>query len=193
MHNFDSVPLARVACPGLCSWMCFIQIVEGRMRRFLIALAITLLPSFAIAAHGGGHMGGWGGGHMGGWGGGHMGGWGGHPRAAMIGGGMGGWRGGNWHHAAFSPWKILPSPQPVFLCRSAFLRRLRLRLLALGAHGMGSTQDLGVRLLNKSSRCEGTAECPLLWQSGHSYEMTYESCVAIPLRGSNERRVAPCK
>ena len=101
MHNFDSVPLARVACPGLCSWMCFIQIVEGRMRRFLIALAITLLPSFAIAAHGGGHMGGWGGGHMGGWGGGHMGGWGGHPRAAMIGGGMGGWRGGNWHHAAF--------------------------------------------------------------------------------------------
>jgi hypothetical protein len=67
------------------------------MRRFLIALAITLLPSFAIAAHGGGHMGGWGGGHMGGWGGGHMGGWGGHPRAAMI----GGWRGGNWHHAAF--------------------------------------------------------------------------------------------
>jgi hypothetical protein len=40
---------------------------------------------------------------------------------------------------------------------------------------MGSTQDLGVRLLNKSSRCEGTAECPLLWQSGHSYEMTRAS------------------
>ena|SRR5215475_14105625 len=41
------------------------------MRRLLVILAITLLPSFAVAAHGpGGHMGGWGGGHMsGGWGG----------------------------------------------------------------------------------------------------------------------------
>ena len=39
------------------------------MRRLLIALAITLLPSFAIAAHGGGGHGG--GGHTGGgWGGG---------------------------------------------------------------------------------------------------------------------------
>ena len=54
------------------------------MRRFLIVLAITLLPSFAIAGHGGGGHGG--GGHMGGgWGGGHMGGgWGGH-----MGGGWG--------------------------------------------------------------------------------------------------------
>ena len=60
------------------------------MRRFLIALVISLVPSFAFAAHG--HMGG----HMGGWSGARMGGWGGNPRAAM----MGGWH-GNWHHAAF--------------------------------------------------------------------------------------------
>jgi hypothetical protein len=48
------------------------------MRRFLIALAISLVPSLALAGHG--HMGG----HMGGHIGGHMGGWGGHPRAAMM-------------------------------------------------------------------------------------------------------------
>ncbi|MFZ0057832.1 MAG: hypothetical protein WAL09_23925 [Pseudolabrys sp.] len=72
------------------------------MRRFLIVLAITLLPSFAIAGHGGGghggggHMGGgWGGGHMGGGWGGHMGGgWGKHSMA-MAGSRMGVWRGGN--------------------------------------------------------------------------------------------------
>ena len=49
------------------------------MRKLLVILAITLLPSFAMAAHGpGGHM---------------SGGWGGHR--------MGGWHGGNWHHAHF--------------------------------------------------------------------------------------------
>jgi len=51
-----------------------------------------------------------------------------------------------------------------------------------------------VRLLNKSSRCEGTAECPLLWQSGHSYEMTYESCVAqsrfVDLTNGGSRRAS---
>jgi hypothetical protein len=85
------------------------NITEGCMRRFLIALAIILLPSFAVAGHGGGghggggHMGGgWGGGHMGGgWGGGHMGGGWGRHGVAMAGGRMGGWHGGNWHHAAF--------------------------------------------------------------------------------------------
>ena len=84
------------------------NITEGRMRRFLIVLAITLLPSFAIAGHGGGghggggHMGGgWGGGHMGGGWGGHMGGGWGRHSMAMAGGRMGVWRGGNWRHAAF--------------------------------------------------------------------------------------------
>jgi len=57
------------------------------MRKLLVILAITLLPSFAVAAHGpGGHMGGWGGGHM-------SGGWGGHR--------MGGWHASNWHRAHF--------------------------------------------------------------------------------------------
>jgi len=89
------------------------------MRRLLIALAISLLPSFAFAAHGGGghggggHMGGGGGGHIGSAGvtGSHMGGgwggrgaWSGHASAAMAGGSMSGWRGRgvNWNHAAFS-------------------------------------------------------------------------------------------
>jgi hypothetical protein len=74
------------------------NMTEGRMRRFLIALAITLLPSFAIAAHGGGGHGG--GGHMGGGWGGHMGGGSGGHSMAMAGGHMGSWHGGNWHHAA---------------------------------------------------------------------------------------------
>ena len=44
------------------------------MRRILIALAIALLPSIALAHGGGGHMGGgFGGGHIGGGFGGHMG------------------------------------------------------------------------------------------------------------------------
>lgn len=78
------------------------------MRRLLIIFAIALLPSFALAAHGGGgHMGGGGGGHMGGgWGGGHIGaGWGGRSMA-MVPGRMSGWHGvnwhgANWHHAPF--------------------------------------------------------------------------------------------
>ena len=41
------------------------------MRRLLIALAISIVPSLALAAHGGG--GGHGGGHMGGGGGAHIG------------------------------------------------------------------------------------------------------------------------
>src|SRR5262245_25284201 len=62
------------------------------MRRLLIALAIALLPSIALAGHGGGgggHGGGGGGGHGGGGGGGHMGG-------GLSGGHMsgGGWSGG---------------------------------------------------------------------------------------------------
>ncbi|MGB8245178.1 MAG: hypothetical protein WCF76_14990, partial [Pseudolabrys sp.] len=79
------------------------------MRRLLIALAVVLLPSFAIAhGHGGGHGG------MGGMGGGRMaGGWSAH--AASIAGGarmrawnghMAAWNGraGNWtrfHHGHF--------------------------------------------------------------------------------------------
>jgi len=58
------------------------------MRKLLVILAITLLPSFAVAAHGpGGHMG--------------------HPMAAAHGPhmghpmAMGRWHGGNWHHAHF--------------------------------------------------------------------------------------------
>jgi hypothetical protein len=95
------------------------------MRRLLIALAILLLPSFAIAhghGGGGGGHGGMGGGH-GGMGGGHMagGGWSGHGAASMAGARMGGstghmaaWNGGrmaawngragNWnrfHHGHF--------------------------------------------------------------------------------------------
>lgn len=73
------------------------------MRRLLIIFTIALLPSFALAAHGGGgHMGGGGGGHMGGgWGGGHIGaGWGGRSMA-MVPGRMSGWHGANWHHAPF--------------------------------------------------------------------------------------------
>ena len=70
---------------------------EGRMRKLLIIFAITLLPSFAVAAGhggGGGHMGG----HMGSWSGGHM--WGGHGMA-MASGRMGSWHAANWHHAPF--------------------------------------------------------------------------------------------
>lgn len=64
------------------------------MRRLLIIFAIALLPSFALAAHGGGgHMGGGGGGHMGG-------GWGGRSMA-MVPGRFGGWHGAHWHHAPF--------------------------------------------------------------------------------------------
>ena len=72
------------------------------MRRLLIALLITIVPSFAIAGHGGG---GHGGGHMGGGSGGHVGGWGG-PGSAHIAGTMGGhvsgWsgHGGGWGHRA---------------------------------------------------------------------------------------------
>ena len=81
------------------------------MRRLLIALAVALIPSLAIAhGHGGG-----GGGHMGGgWAGGHsaafaggarMGAWSGHM-AAWNGGRMAAWAGrpGNWnrfHHGHF--------------------------------------------------------------------------------------------
>jgi len=72
------------------------------MRRLIIALAITILPSFAMAhGHGGGGHGGMGGGHMGG---GHMaGGWGGHSAAAFAPGArMGGWSGrmGGWNGRA---------------------------------------------------------------------------------------------
>jgi len=75
------------------------------MRRLLIALAISFLPSLALAhGHGGGHMGG---GHMGGsWSGGHMGGVGLSSRAAVgtarVGSWNGArWNGANWNHGAF--------------------------------------------------------------------------------------------
>ena len=79
------------------------------MRKLLVILAITLLPSFAMAAHGpGGHM---------------SGGWGGHR--------MGGWHGGNWHHAHFFHHRpfvhrrqfLRASPPQVLLRRRTNLRR----------------------------------------------------------------------
>jgi hypothetical protein len=84
------------------------------MRRLLIALAISLVPSLALAAHiggGGGHVGGGhmgvAGGHMsGGWSGAHMGGSGFSSRAAVgtarVGGWNGArWNGANWNHGSF--------------------------------------------------------------------------------------------
>jgi hypothetical protein len=81
------------------------------MRRILSALAISLLPSLALAAHGGGHMGGGAGhvagGQMGGsWSGARMGAPGYSSRAAVgtarVGGWSGArWNGANWNHGAF--------------------------------------------------------------------------------------------
>jgi hypothetical protein len=71
------------------------------MRRLLIALAISLLPSFALAhGHGGGgHSGG---GHMGGgWSGGRTSGAGLSSRAAVGAVGVGGWNGAGWNRGAF--------------------------------------------------------------------------------------------
>ncbi len=78
------------------------------MRRLLLALAVSLLPSLALAhGHGGGGHGGGGhiGGHMGGGWGGHVG----HASAAFAGGRMGGWAGhtagfshGAFHHGRFA-------------------------------------------------------------------------------------------
>ena len=79
------------------------------MRRLLIALTITLLPSFAIAhghGGGGGGHGGMGGGH-GGMGGGHMaGGWSGHGGASMAGARTGGWTGhmAAWQGGRMAAW-----------------------------------------------------------------------------------------
>jgi hypothetical protein len=84
---------------------------EGLMRRLLIALAIALLPSIALA-HGGHGGGGHGGGHGGGWSGGHMGGgWSGarvssgwNSRAAVGTAHVGGWSGNRFgmrNHGSF--------------------------------------------------------------------------------------------
>jgi len=73
------------------------NITEGHMRRFLIALAISLLPSIALAhGHGGGGGGGGhGGGHMGGgWSGAHVVGGGFSSRAAVGTARVGGWNSG---------------------------------------------------------------------------------------------------
>jgi hypothetical protein len=78
------------------------------MRRLLIALAILLLPSFALAhGHGGGSHGGGGhmsgGGHMGGgWSGGRMGGAGLNSRAAVGAARIGGWNGARWNGAGWN-------------------------------------------------------------------------------------------
>jgi|SRR5450631_1949015 hypothetical protein len=80
------------------------------MRKLLIALAISLVPSLALAAHvggghGGGHMGGGGGGHVagghmsGGWSGARMGGSGFSSRAAVGTARVGGWNGARWNGA----------------------------------------------------------------------------------------------
>ena len=83
------------------------------MRRLLIALAISLLPSIAFAAHSGGRAGNIGGGHMsaaghmgGGWSGAHMSGPTFSSRAAVgtarVGSWNGAhWNGANWNHGAF--------------------------------------------------------------------------------------------
>ena len=73
------------------------------MRRLLIALAISLLPSFALAhSHGGGgHMGG--GAHMGGgWSGGRIGGAGLSSRAAVGTAHVSGWNGARWNGASWN-------------------------------------------------------------------------------------------
>ena len=88
------------------------------MRRLLIALAITLLPSFAIAhGHGGGgHMSG---GHVSS---GHMSSWSGHASAAMAGGRMSGWNGSgvNWSHAAFHHGRFAHRHNRFFVARGPF-------------------------------------------------------------------------
>jgi hypothetical protein len=78
------------------------------MRRLLISLVISLMPSLALAAHGGGsHIGGGGGGHLGsGWSGARMGGpglSGGAAFGAARVGGRGGarWNGTSWNHGSF--------------------------------------------------------------------------------------------
>jgi hypothetical protein len=72
------------------------------MRRFLIALAISLLPSFALAhGHGGGGHGA--GGHMGGgWSGGRLGGAGLSSRAAVGAARVGSWNGARWNGASWN-------------------------------------------------------------------------------------------
>jgi len=51
MHNFGSVHRLVTSAQECVAVVCLTQIVEGRMRRILIALAISLVPSFAFAAH----------------------------------------------------------------------------------------------------------------------------------------------
>ena len=103
-HNDQSFVTPRRSRRAVVFSIQSIHTREGRMRRLLIALAIIVLPSFAMAlGHGGG-----GGGH--GFAGGHggFGGWHGHgtaliargPRMAAWSGHMAAWNGhvGNWNH-----------------------------------------------------------------------------------------------